>query len=259
LRHVVGDSTLSAANRSTNESVDAPLGVVAAGKPQLRGSALGALQCAPLFGECGGPGRQTLRCCQGACTREGSGIMKCEAAMCTASYAECGAPGGNMPLPCCAPGFSCREVSGAGGVMKCMAAMCTASYAECGAPGGNMPLSCCEPGFSCSKVSGTAVTKCVPITKLLWSADALVASTMQCVPLSGECGGPGRQTLSCCQGTCTPEMRGGVMKCVAATCAAKYAECGGPGRQTLPCCTPGFACRKAEEVAWEAVRQCMPF
>jgi len=176
-------------------------------RPRLRGaSALAAntAQCVSLSGECGGPGRQTLSCCQGSCKPEVEG-----------------------------------------GVMKCVAATCAASNAECGGPG-HQTLPCCTPGFSCSKISGTAVTKCMP-------------SAPQCVPVSGDCGGPGRRTLSCCQGTCKPEMGGGVMKCVAATCAASYAECGGPGRQTLPCCTPGFNCRKTEEVSWDTVRKCMPF
>merc|ERR1712151_880652 len=120
-------------------------------------------QCVPLSGECGGPGRQTLSCCQGDCKPEMGGVMKCKAANCAASYAECGGPG-------------------------------------------RQTLPCCESGFSCSKIPNTAITKCMPITKLLSSVDELDASFAQCVPLSGECGGPGRQTLSCCQGDCKPEM-----------------------------------------------------
>merc|ERR1719394_251589 len=137
--------------------------------------------------------------------------------------------------------------------MKCVAATCAASYAECGGPG-RQTLLCCESGFSCSKMANSATTKCMPVTKLLSSVEAVSANTAQCVPLSGECGGPGRKTLSCCQGECKPEI-GGVMKCVAATCAASYAECGGPGRQALPCCESGFSCSKIPN---SAVTKCMP-
>merc|ERR1740120_392477 len=65
----------------------------------------------------------------------------------------------------------------------------------------------------------------------------------QCVPLHRECGGPGRRTEACCQGTCERQRGGGVMKCVDKQCAAPHAECGGPGRLTLPCCRPELSCK----------------
>merc|ERR1712061_901012 len=76
----------------------------------------------------------------------------------------------------------------------------------------------------------------------------------QCVPLHGECGGPGRRTETCCHGTCETQPFMGVMKCVDKQCAAPHSECGGPGRQTLPCCAPGFSC-KAQ--FFSAVMKCM--
>jgi len=36
----------------------------------------------------------------------------------------------------------------------------------------------------------------------------------QCVPLQGECGGPGRRTQACCHGACESQFGGSVMKCV---------------------------------------------
>merc|ERR1712151_2647 len=76
----------------------------------------------------------------------------------------------------------------------------------------------------------------------------------QCVPLNGECGGPGRRTETCCHGECERQPFVGVMKCVDKQCAAPHSECGGPGRQTLPCCAPGFSC-KAQ--FFSAVMKCM--
>jgi len=79
----------------------------------------------------------------------------------------------------------------------------------------------------------------------------------QCVPLHGECGGPGRRTETCCHGTCESQRGSGIMKCAHKhdeQCAAHHAECGGPGRLTIPCCAPEFSCKKQ---FLTAVMKCM--
>merc|ERR1712183_773085 len=133
---------------------------------------------------------------------------------------------------------------------------CVPTNGECGGPGRHTET-CCHG--KCERqpfVGGSGIMKCVDkqISPLNSYSEG---SEQQCVPTNGECGGPGRQTETCCHGKCESQpfvVGSGIMKCVDKQCAAPHAECGGPGRQALPCCVPEFSC---EAPFGSAVMKCM--
>merc|ERR1712183_443131 len=114
---------------------------------------------------------------------------------------------------------------------------CVPTNGECGGPGRHTET-CCHG--KCERqpfVGGSGIMKCVDkqISPLNSYSEG---SEQQCVPTNGECGGPGRQTETCCHGKCQKLLGGdGTMKCVEEQqCVPTNGECGGAGRHTETCC-----------------------
>merc|ERR1712232_1448150 len=190
---------------------------------------------------CGGPGRQTLTCCDGMQCRAllGGNDMKCAATQGAAAIlipvnstnqtatleathdaAAVLIPGNSTDqtatLEAICPG--CRQ--------------CSVEGENCGKQHWWSPNVACCGGYRCDNVLGGTGKKCV-------------REQPACVSEGSICGGAGRRTLDCCDSMqCTQLLGGSDMKCVKShpSCVAAGQACGGPGRQTLTCCD-GMQCR----------------
>merc|ERR1712151_571585 len=185
--------------------------------------------CVPEGQVCGGPGRQTLTCCEGNCQYPygGASQMYCvNSPQCTDTpnwnngYSRCSDESlGYWPYCEAGKGWTCAGYAAKGWCKsdRCLSPSETGGVYACGDKLNSPELNCCACGGGSKQPS--------PPT---------------CAYEGQSCGRNHAQTTDCCDDMeCTPFVGGGDMQCVKrqTTCVAQGEYCGGPGERTLECCS----------------------